>query len=113
MPLGDYIGPMLTSGAVFSVVTVAVQNFSQRRKLGAETEKTDADTADILSKTALALVEPLGKRIKELEEQLDRVQQKAESLEQQLDECRTSNRAKDEQIWMLRRTRASNERELP
>lgn len=106
----------LLAGGGGATLVAAVQAFLDRKRVGAETEKLDADAAAVLSKTALELLEPLRKQVADLRqelgeatEQLDRVKSKADDLERQLDTCRASNRAKDEQIHALRQQRASEQ----
>lgn len=97
-------------GAILGSIVQAIVN---RRKLGAETESAEADTAAVISKTALQLLQPLRDQVRDLTEQLDRVKGKAEDLEQRLDDCKRSNRVKDDQIYELRRARATSDRERP
>lgn len=91
-------GSLLLSGGFGAVLATIVAAVINRRKLG-------ADTASILSKTAIELVQPLRDRVKELEEQLDRVGAKATALERALDDCRDNNRRKDDELAVHRRRR--------
>lgn len=115
--MAEFAKLLLASGGG-AVLLFTVQAFVNRRKLGADTDKAEAEAAAIISKTAMELLQPLREQVRnltgqvgDLTEQLGRVQEKAEDLEQNLDACRASNRAKDEQIYMLRRARASTDRE--
>jgi predicted RNase H-like nuclease (RuvC/YqgF family) len=91
-------GTALISGGGGTVLASVIGAIRERRKLGADVNKTEADAASVLSEAATALVEPLSRRIRDLEDQLDRVKGKANALEDQLDACRASNRAKDQQL---------------
>lgn len=115
--MGELAKWLLALGGGGTLVT-GYQAIQARRKVGAEAEKIDADTASVLSKTALELLQPLREQVADLkrelseaQDQLDRVKGKADDLEHRLDECRTSNRAKDEQIYALRQQRAASDRE--
>lgn len=101
------IAKWLLAGGGGATLVAGYQAIRDRRKVGAEAEKIDADAAAVLSKTALDLLQPLKDQVKDLTEQLERVKAKATDLEQRLDDCRISNREKDEQIYVLRQQRAS------
>lgn len=92
--MGD-LGQLLLGGGVGAILATLINALVNRRKLG-------ADTASVLSKTALELIQPLRDQIKELNSQLDRVTVKANNLELRLDDCTAANVAKDEQIALLR-----------
>jgi predicted RNase H-like nuclease (RuvC/YqgF family) len=105
MGLTELVGTVLLSGTGGAVIKSGVESLLNRRRLGADVEKVDADAADVVTRTALSLVEPLGRRIKELETEVDglraQVRQAHAELRQassELEACRSSERAKDRAI---------------
>lgn len=96
------IAKWLFVGGGGATLVAGVQAVLSRRKIGSEAERTDADAASILSKTAMELVEPLGKRIKELEAEVGDLRRQVREAVGELEACRTSNRAKDREITRLR-----------
>lgn len=122
MGVTELVGTILLSSTGGIVLKTGIQNLLNRRKLGADVEKTDADTASVLSKTALELLQPLRDQVKDLKDQLveanaqlDRVKVKADHLEQQLDECHAHRRRDEQTIHELRSAARSSpsRRELP
>lgn len=88
------VGELLIGLGGGGVVGTAISAVLQRRKLG-------ADTAAVLSKTALELVEPLKERIDELQDEVDTLRTKVRETTQELDDCRAESRAKDHRIREL------------
>lgn len=85
------LGELLIGLGAGGVLVAALQAFISRRKLG-------ADTAAVLSKTAIDLVKPLSDRIHELEEEVEMLRTKVRAAAQELDDCRTASRTKDYRI---------------
>lgn len=82
-------------GGILASVVNAVIN---RRRLGADADKVDAEAADVVTKTALTLVEPLRKRIGELEQEVETLRTKVRETTHELDLCRDASRLKDYRI---------------
>jgi len=97
------IADLLVGSGIGGILLAIVQAVVQRRKLGADTAKTDADATSVLTAAAVALVAPLNAQIKGLEEQLDRVKTKTNELEAQLDASHARESAKDALIAELTR----------
>jgi peptidoglycan hydrolase CwlO-like protein len=89
------IGQLLVGGSVGAILAALINLVANRRKLG-------ADAAAVLSKAAAALVSPLQERIHELENDLDRMRDKAKRMENALDDCQRLNTRKESQITTLR-----------
>jgi chromosome segregation ATPase len=58
--------------------------FWQGRKLKAETEQAKAESADIISGASIKLIEPMGKRISELEARVQELENQLEKQEKLL-----------------------------
>lgn len=89
------IADLLIGAGAGSIIVAVVNAFINRRKLG-------ADTASVLSKAAIDLVQPLRDRIHELEAEVDELRTKVKDTVDQLDACQASNRAKDRELATLR-----------
>jgi ubiquinone biosynthesis protein UbiJ len=99
------IGGVLVGSGAGGVIATAINALRDRKKLNAESNKTEIDAAAVISETALALVQPLRDQVRELNEQLDRVRTKADSLERRLDECQAASRRKDVELVLWREGR--------
>ncbi|MEV4760325.1 hypothetical protein AB0J86_35205 [Micromonospora sp. NPDC049559] len=87
------LGLLGGTGGITAIVTVLLQ----RRKF-------QADTADVLTDTALTLVEPLKMRVRELESEASNSRQQAVAMHRELAELRD---AVQEMTAMMRRWRAA------
>lgn len=110
MEVTELVGTILLSGTGGVVLKTGIENLLNRRKLGAETDKVDADAADVVTRTALALVEPLGRRIRELEDEVDELRSRVREATQELDDCRAIGRRQAAEIQRLRQPRSSTEK---
>lgn len=97
----EVVGTVLLSSTFGVLVKTVYDSIVNRRKLGADTDKVDADAADVVTKAALALVEPLSKRIHELEDEVETLRSKVREATQELDSCHDRERAKDRKILEL------------
>lgn len=61
---------LLGTGAISSIAGAAISALFGRRKIAAEVRATDASTAEIIANTAVILVAPLEKQIRELTERV-------------------------------------------
>lgn len=89
------VADLLIGAGAGSIIVAIVNALINRRKLG-------ADTASVLSKAAIELVQPLRDRIHELEAEVDALRTKVKDTVDQLDACQASNRAKDRELATLR-----------
>jgi outer membrane murein-binding lipoprotein Lpp len=89
------LGALLLGGGGGTVLYAVVNAILTRRKLG-------ADTAQVLSKAAIDLVDPLSKRIHELEREVDELRRKVRATTAELDACRDLGRRKDAELERLR-----------
>jgi predicted nucleic acid-binding Zn-ribbon protein len=112
MTLTELVGTILLSGTGGVVLKTGIENLLNRRKLGAETDKVDADAASVLSKTALELVEPLGRRIKELEGEVNDLRHQVRAATHELETCHDSIREKDRVIAEQTHVIAEKDRQL-
>lgn len=92
------LGQILVGCGVGAVVVAIVNAFVSRRKLG-------ADTAQVLSKTALELVQPLRDRIHELEDEVSALRAQVRAATTELRACHQQLEARDATIRQLRATR--------
>ena len=90
------VSQLLVGIGVGGIVVALIGAVVNRRKLS-------ADTAQVLSHTALELVLPLKERIAELESKIDELEVKVSDTLQQLDACQDSNARKDALIAELTR----------
>lgn len=112
MTPAELIGTILLSGTFGAIVKEVVQSLLNRRRLGADADKIDAEAekavaegADVVTKAALALVEPLSRRIHELDNEVETLRAKVRETTQELETCRVQGRAKDRRIRELEHTR--------
>ena len=77
---GDLLGYLTTFG-LGAVVLEIVRSAFQRRKMG-------ADTAEVISRSALALLAPLEKRIEDLTHELEEARTELATTRQELGEAR-------------------------
>jgi hypothetical protein len=80
------IGGVLVGSGAGGVIATAINALRDRKKLNAESNKTEIDAAAVISETALALVQP-------------------DSLERRLDECQAASRRKDVELVLWREGR--------
>lgn len=90
------LGQLLIGGGFGAILVALVQALFNRRKLG-------ADTAAVLSETALELVQPLRSEIKTLRAEIVELRARVQETTQDLDACKASNRVKDALISELTR----------
>lgn len=94
----ELVGTVLLSSTFGVLARTVYDSVVNRKKLGADTEKVDAEAADVVTKAALALVEPLSRRIHEVEGQVEKLRDKVQETTNELDACRAASRAKDSRI---------------
>jgi type II secretory pathway component PulM len=75
------VGQILIGCGLGAVLVAVINAFVQKRKLG-------ADTAQVLSKTALELVQPLRDRIHELEDEVVALRAQVREATTELRSCR-------------------------
>lgn len=85
-------GTVLVSGGGAGVLGTAITAFVSRRKIGADIGRTEADAVSVLSKAAADLVEPLSRRIHELEDEVKTLRTAVAAAVVELDSCRARER---------------------
>lgn len=88
------IAELLVGLGLGAVLVALINAIVQRRKLG-------ADTAAVLSKTALQLVQPLSDRIHELEAEVTLLRDQVRETTGELEACHEREREKDRKIAAL------------
>jgi hypothetical protein len=100
------LGSTLFGTGVTAIALGVFNFFTQRRKLG-------ADTAAVLTETAMELIPPLRAEIKELRSEILELRKQVRAITADLDACYDLNRHKDDLIAALTHEKSISEEPRP
>lgn len=88
----ELIFTVLTSGSILTFLGIIVNNYFQKRKVAAEVRHLGADSASVVSATAISLLEPMRKQLKEMQDSLDETRGELKQAQKQAIELRNEVR---------------------
>lgn len=86
--MSSNLGELMMSGVAGGILATIISLFVNRKKLG-------ADTAAVLSETAMELLPPLRSEIKELRAEIVELRARVRETTDELETCRAGRRAAD------------------